>query len=263
MQHQRGFLPQVGEEGGCLVKEQRQAVLDAGGGDALTHIFVNAGPRRVPVHALAPAGAKGRARRLVHGELTPRQQAHLRHRVQAALGVGVEGADGVHFVAEQVHPVGHERPHRKQVDQAASHRVLTRRNHLGHVLVAGQRQLRLQARFVQPRLLLEVEGGPGQKGGRGQARQGRRGRQQHHVQLALQHFPQRGQALGDQVLMGAEGVPRQGFPVRKHGHPQAGSEEGQFIGQTLRIAGVGGDHRQQALFGGTGLGQAGDEQGVA
>jgi hypothetical protein len=90
-----------------------------------------------------------RARGLVHRELAARQQAHLGHGVEAALAVGVEGADRVDLVVEQVDPVGLRRAHREQVDQPAAHRVFAGADHLRHVLVAGQGELRLQRRLVQ------------------------------------------------------------------------------------------------------------------
>jgi hypothetical protein len=171
VQHQLRLLAQVLEDGGRLVEEQRQVVLDAGGGDPVADVLVDARLARVAFHALAPAGAESRARVLVHRELAPGQQAHLRHRVQAALAVRVEGADRIHFVTEQVHPVRHRRAHRVQVDQPAAHRVLARRDHLADVLVAGQRQLRLERGLVQLLLLLEVEGVGREEGGRCQAHQ--------------------------------------------------------------------------------------------
>ena len=111
---------------------------------------------------------KRRARRLVHRELAAGQQAHLGHRVQAALGVGIEGADRIDLVVEQVDAVGHRRAHREQVDQAAAHRVLAGRHDLAHVAVAGQRELRLQRRLVELLLVLEVEGVAGQEARRRQ-----------------------------------------------------------------------------------------------
>ena len=176
-----------------------------------------------PSMLLAPACAEGVARVLVHRELAAGQQPHLGHRVQAALAVGIEGADRVDLVAEQVDAVRHGRAHREQIDQPAAHRVLAGRDHLAHVGVAGQRQLRFQRRLVEPLLLLEVEGVGRQKARRGEAHERGRGGQQHHVDLALaragalglQDAPQRGQALGDQVLVRREGVVGQRLPIRE------------------------------------------------
>jgi hypothetical protein len=164
---------------------------------------------------LAPAAAEGGARRFVHREFAARQQAHFLHRIQRALGVGIEGADGFDGVAEQVEPVGQRGTHREQVDQAAAHRVFAGRHHLRDVGVAGQRELRLELGLVQRFALLEEEGVGGQEGRRRHAHQRGGGRHQHHVALAAGDFVQRGQALGHQVLVRREGVVGQGFPVRQ------------------------------------------------
>ena len=66
-------------------------------------------------------------------EFAPGQQAHLGHGVQAALAVGVEGADAVDLVVEQIHTVGLQGAHGEQVDQAAAHRVFARAYDLGHM----------------------------------------------------------------------------------------------------------------------------------
>ena len=235
VQHQRGIVAEVVEDRRRLLEEQRQVVLDAGGGQAGADVLVDARAARVAFDLLAPARAEGVARGLVHRELAPRQQAHLGHRVQAALRVGVEGADRIDLVAEQVHAVGHRRAHREQVDQPAAHRVLARRHHLADVAVAGQRELRLQRGLVQPHLLLEVEGVAGHEAGRRQPRQRGGGGQQHHVEIAAAHAPQRGQALGDQVLVRREAVVGQRLPVREQRHAQIGRKERQLVDQPLCV----------------------------
>ena len=247
--------PQVVEEGGGLFKEQRQVVLDAGAGQPLAHVLVEPRLARVAVHVLAPAAAKHLARGLVERELAARQQAHLGHGVEAALAVGVEDADRVDFVAEQVDAVGRHRAHGEEVDQAATHRVLAGAHHLADVLVAGQHQLGAEGGLIQALTLFELKGGAGQEGGRRQARERGGGGQQHHVQIALlawfalrlHQAPQRGQALGDQVVVGREAIPGQGFPVREHRHAQARREEGQFGLQALRVQGLGADDGGDAV----------------
>jgi len=59
------------------------------------------------------------------------------------LAVGVEGADAVDLIVKQIHAVGHQRAHGEEVDQATAHRVFARAHHLGHMLVARQRELGL------------------------------------------------------------------------------------------------------------------------
>ena len=102
-----GARAQVVKYGGGFFKEQRQVVLDARRGHAVAHVFVDAAFGRVAFQQFAPAAPESRSGRLVHRELAPGQQAHFGHGVQAALAVGVKGADGVDFVVKQIHPVRH------------------------------------------------------------------------------------------------------------------------------------------------------------
>jgi hypothetical protein len=88
VQHHAGLFAQVVEDRRGLLEEQRQVVLDAGGGDAVAHVLVDAALGRVALQQLAPAAAKARRGVVVHRELAAGQQAHLGHRVQAALRVG-------------------------------------------------------------------------------------------------------------------------------------------------------------------------------
>jgi hypothetical protein len=107
VQRQHGVVADVVEDRRRAIEEQRQVVLDARGGDACRDVLVQPHLGRVALELLAPARAECGARGLVHRELAAREQPHLGHRVQAALAVRIEGADGVHLVAEQVHAVGH------------------------------------------------------------------------------------------------------------------------------------------------------------
>ena len=196
---------QVVIHGGGGLKEQRQVVLDAGRCHAVAHVFVDAALGRVAIEQFAPAAAEFGARVLVHRELAARQQPHFRHRVQAALAVGVKGAYGIDLVVKQVHPVRHQRAHGEQVNQAAAHRVFAGAHHLRDMAVAGQCELGFELGFVQLLLDLELEGVASQKAGRRQAVQRRGGRHDDQVGaavfVALADAPERGQALADQVLV--------------------------------------------------------------
>ena len=142
MQHHGRVGSQVVEHRGGVIKEQRQVVLDAGGGHAVADVLVDAALGRVAFEQFAPAAAELRPRRVVHRKFTTRQQPHFGHRVQAALAVGVEGADAVDLVVEQVHAVRYGRTHREQINQPTAHRVFARAHHLRDVAVARQRELR-------------------------------------------------------------------------------------------------------------------------
>ena len=184
MQDDLGIFRQVIEEGGRLVKEKRQVVFDAAGGHAVADVAVQRHARGITVKALTPTAPKGRACRFVQRELAAGQQLDGLDRIQAALGVGVEGAQAVQFVVEEVQPVGQRGAHREQVDEAAAHRVFTGAQHLFDMLVAGQRELGLQGSFVQLHALRELESARGEPRGRCQPVRGGAGSHQQHVQLA-------------------------------------------------------------------------------
>ncbi len=263
VQHQRRRAAEVVEDRRRGVEEERQVVLDARGRDAGTDVLVEPHLGRIALHALAPARPKGGARCFVHRKLAARQEPHLGHRVEAALAVGVEGADRIDLVAEQVDPVRHGRAHREQVDQAAAHRVFAGRDDLAHMGVARERELGAQGRLIELLLLPEFEAVRREKARRRQANQCRRRRHQHHVDLAAADLPEGRQALGDQVLVRREGVVGQRFPVREHGHAQLRREERQLFEEPLGIGRLAGEDRRrrpglQALL----LGEACQQQGV-
>ncbi len=244
------------------VEEERQVVLDAGGGDSGADVLVDPHLGRIALEALAPARAKGVSRRLVHRKLAPGQKAHVGHRVEAPLGVGIEGADRVDLVAEQIDAIRHVRAHREQVDQAAAHRVLARRNDLAHVRVAGERELRLQRRLVEALLGREVERVAGDEAGRCKAYERRRRRHQDDVDVAAADPPERRQPLRDQILVRREGVVRQRLPVGEEGDAQSRREERNLVGEALRIGGLGREDREQRSFGALLLGEASEQQRV-
>ena len=158
MKHHHRGLTQVIKYRGGLFKKQWQVVLNACSRHAIAHVFVDAAAGRVAVEQFTPTASEQSPRHLVHGELSTGQQTHLGHRVEAALGIGVKGANRVDLVVEQVHAVGHQRAHGKEVNQAAAHRVLTRTDHLRHMAVARHGQLLFQLGVIQSLLDFEMEG---------------------------------------------------------------------------------------------------------
>ena len=201
MQHHRGSAAQIVKDSGSVGKKQRQIVFNAGSGHTQTDVLVDAAAGRVAFQQLTPAVPKTCPRLLVHRKLAPRQQAHFGHRVQAALAVGIEGSDAVNLVVKQIDPVRHRAAHRKQVNQAAAHCVFAGADHLRHMAVAGQRELRLEFGLIELLSGLEVKGGAGQKARRCQPVQRSGGGHQHHigpgVPVMLANAPQGGQALAD------------------------------------------------------------------
>ena len=262
VQRERRLAAEVVEDGRRLVEEERQVELDAGGGDAGADVLVEAHLGRVAFEALAPARPERVARRLVHRELAAGQEANLGHRIEASLRVGIEGADRIDLVAEQVDAVRHGRAHREQVDQPAAHRVLAGRDDLAHVGVAGERQLRLQRRLVEALLGREVEGVAGHERRRREADERRRRRHQDDVDVAAPDPPERRQPLGDQVLVRREGVVGQRLPVGEDGDAQRRREERDLVGEPLRVGGLGGEDRDDLGAGALLLGEAGEQEGV-
>jgi hypothetical protein len=211
---------------------------------------------------LAPAAAESRPRLVVHREFAPGQQAHFGHRIEASLRIRIEGADRVDLVVEQVDAVRHGRSHREQVDQAAAHRVFAGADDLRDVVVAGQRELRLEPGLVQLLLHAEVEGVAGQEARRCHTVERGARRHQHHVGLPLQDPPQRREPLADQVLVRREGVVRQRLPVREEGAAQFRREEGDLVQQALGVVGICGDDGGEAAVLQLPLRHAGEQQRV-
>ena len=260
MSDEDGILRQVVENGGRFLEEERNVVLDAGAGDALRHILVNARLGRVALEGLAELLAEARAALVVHREFARRQQAHFRHRVDGALGIDVEGLDALDLVVEQIEPVRHGRTHREEVDQAAANRVFAGRHHLRDVRVAGQRDLAAEFLGVDGLALLEGEGVGRHELRRGQPIDGGRGRHQQDVQLALHGRPQRGQTLGNQVLVRREAVVGQRFPIRQQADAQLRAEPRDFVEQALGIVGIGCDDGEQLA--GMAAGDFSQRQGI-
>ena len=95
---------------------------------------------------------------LVHRELPTGQELHGADGVETALCVDIEGANRFNFVIEQVDAIGHDRAHRKQVDQTTAYAELTRRGHLRNMRIVRKRQLRTQCGFVELVFLFERKG---------------------------------------------------------------------------------------------------------
>ena len=258
VQQHRRVGRQVIEERRGVVEEQRQVVLDTSRGDAVGDVLVDRRPRRIALEGFAEAAAESRAALVVERELARRQQADLLGRIHRALRVGVEGLDALDLVIEEVDAEGQRRAHREQVDQPAAHRELARAHHLSHVGVAGECHLRLELVDVEFLALLEEEGVGGQVARRCQAVERGGGGHQHDVGLAAADRVERGQTLGDQVLVRRKAVVGQGFPVGQQVRAQARRGPGDLVQQALGVERVGGDHHQHAAA----AGELGDGQRI-
>ena len=104
-----------------VAEEERQVVLDALGDDAGAHVLVDAALADVGVEGAVPGVAEAGDSGGVHGDFPRRQDAHLRGFGVGALGIGVEQAQGIDFVVEQVdaHRIGGA--HREDVQERSAH----------------------------------------------------------------------------------------------------------------------------------------------
>ncbi len=245
MQDDRRVARQVVGEDGRGIEEQRQVILDASRRDAVAHVLVERGLRRIAFERLAIAAAEAVAAALVDRELARRQEAHVRHRVQRALRVDVEGADRLDVVAEQIDAVGQRAAHREEIDQPAAHAELAWRDHLRDVLVTGEGELAAQRIDVEALPLLQEEREPGEiAGGRKAIERGGR-RSDHDVAFAARDPVERGEALGDEILVRREMVVRQRLPVGQQRDLETGCEPGDLLDEALRgerIRSEDGDH---------------------
>ena len=140
---------EVVEERRGLVEEERQVVLDAGGRDAGADVLVEAHLGRIALEALAPARAKGVARRLVHRELAARAAGALRAPDRGCAGCR-DRRCGSNRSRRRTGRRGTAPPSPSGRGRSGRRaRVLAGRDDLAHVRVAGERELRLQRRFVE------------------------------------------------------------------------------------------------------------------
>src|SRR6185503_19995846 len=142
-----------------------QIVFDPSRQKPLADVLVKPAFGRIALEFFAEAHAESGARGIVGREFTRRQQADVIDFVNTSLGVGVECADAVHFVVEQLDAVRYWAPHRKQIDKAAANAKFARRDDLSDMGIAGETQLLAQGFGRQGGALPEEEGVPGNETG--------------------------------------------------------------------------------------------------
>ncbi len=135
--HQHGILRQIVEERRRLFEEERLIKLDARRREAFAHPAIQTRLRRIALEAIAPAAAKAFHAFGVERHFARGQQAHAVERIQRALGFGVEAADGLDVLIEQVDAQRILRAGREHVEQRAAHRELAGARHLADAGVAG------------------------------------------------------------------------------------------------------------------------------
>lgn len=140
---------QIVEEGGGFVEKEWQIVFDPGGQQPLTDLFVQGHFAGIALEGFAKTAAEGRAPLVVGGKLACRQEFDRLHRVERALGVGVERFDGFDFVVEEFDPIGERCAHRVEVDDPTANREFSGAKHLGRGFVSGQGQLGFERRQIE------------------------------------------------------------------------------------------------------------------
>ncbi len=257
-----GVLRQVVEEGRGFLEEQRQVVLDSRGCQTAGEVLVDRAAPVVDVEALAEAAAEAGDRFLVQGEFACRQQADRLDLVDGALGLRVEGAQGLDLVVEQVDTEGQLAAHREQVDQRAADGELAVLVDRVDAAVAGAFQAQAHPLDVEFLADVEDQAAAEQEAGRRQAVQGGGDRHHQHAVLELRQLVEGGDALGNDVLVRRKDVVGQGFPIGEMQYRQVGGEEPQFLFQAFGILAVGGQQQGEALGGTGGLGDSQAQRGT-
>ncbi len=241
----RGAFGQVVEDRRGPLEEQRQVVLDPGGGDAVAHVLVDAALGGIALECVAVAAAELVAPGLVHRKLARGQEPDFRHLVERALGVRVEGADRLDLLVHQIEPVGESAAHGKEIDQAAAYAVLARRDHLRDVAVAGEGELGSQRVQIERLSRLQEKTVRREKGrGREAGERGRR-RNDGGVEVLAHDAVERREALRHQVVVRREMIVGQGLPVGQQQHRELRREPRDLVLQALRLGRPGAeDHRR-------------------
>ncbi|MNS01600.1 hypothetical protein D3C72_328850 [compost metagenome] len=247
---QQGVVRQVVKQAGGLAEEERQIVFDAGGPAPLAHLLIDGSLRPRQLELLAELSAKQLDGGLVGGKFPGGQQAHRLDRLAGALALGIEGADGVHLVIEEVDAIGAAAAHGEEIQQGAAGGELAVLQHLLHRHIARLGQtppqlLQVEALAAGHHQAVFVEIGLGRRA----QHQGGDGHYQHaaaHLRQPVEGL----EALGDDVLMGGEGVVGQGFPVREHQHRAAlvGQQVLQLLFEAQGTRGIG-SHQQDGAVG--------------
>ena len=199
--HNAAVRGQVVEQRGRLLKEQRQVVFGTGRRVALADLAVDVAVLRITLEAGAEALPEQAYRGLVQGELARRQQTDFVAAVERALRLGIEGADGLDFVVEQVDAERLAAAHREQVEQGTAYRELAVFHDLGDAAVAGGIEPCAHGVEVEPVAAFQQQAVALDEITRRQALQQGGGGDDQQAPRERWQPVQRGQALGDDVLV--------------------------------------------------------------
>ncbi len=218
---QQGVVRQVIKQAGGLLEEERQIVFDARRPASLAHLLIDGALGAGDLELFAILAAKQLDGGFVGGKLAGRQQADRFDRLAGSLGLGVERADGVHLVVEKIDAIGAAAAHGEEIEQGAAGGKFAVLQHLfyRHVTCLGQacaQLLQVEALAALHHQAVFVEIDPGRRA----QHQGGDGHDQHPV-AHLRQLVEGLDPLGDDVLMGGEGVVGQGFPIREQRHRAA------------------------------------------
>ena len=178
----------------------------------------------------------------------------------AALAVGIEGAEPLQLVAEELQAQGPFQVVRPEVHhQAPGAELALAPGQVGAPVAQGHQRLQqqfpghLRARAQLQLLLFEP-------GGVGQPLLGRQGAGHQHLHPVLQQADEGGQAVLEHHPRRAGFAAGEGGEAREQGHPGLGQEHRQVVGQGLGLRLGGGVHPEGALVAAL-AGPAGQDQG--
>ena len=137
-QDQRSVRTNVIKEGFGFVKEERQVVFYAGGGNAVFDIFVKRHFARIAFKGFTPAGAEGRPSFLVHWKFMGRKQADFVNFFYRSLIVRIKDSDLVEFVIKEIQTIRLGRAHREEVKQSAATGKFAGCDHLRDMFIASR-----------------------------------------------------------------------------------------------------------------------------
>ena len=234
-QEDGGSRWQVVEQRGGLLEEQRQVVLDAGGCEAFADVAVQRHPREIALETGAEAPPEildglGRQAELARGE-----QVEALQFLDGTLRFGVEAADAVDDVVEEVDAQGRLAAHREHVEQRAADCKVAGLRDLRHARVARTRQAQPELFELERFAGVEAECMPIDERARGEALQRRWQVHEHDAALERRQPCQRPQALRNDVRVRRELVVGQRLVTREPEDGQARrAEESQFLLEACR-----------------------------
>ena len=182
-------------------EEQRQVILDSGWPSALTDFPVHRTTRRIAFEAPPPRAPERRYRGGGGRELAGGKEIDALDSVRGTLAVGVEDAQCLDLVVEQVDSERRGGAHRKDVQQRAAHCVLAVLHHLADTGVSRPVQALAERGDVQAVAARDLELVALDEAGRGDPRHRGRHRGHHDAGSERRQPPDGLQPFGDDVLM--------------------------------------------------------------